>query len=405
MKKNIPVLAVGMCLATGLFSNTSKAEDWPQWLGPEGSNQVAGEGFAPDLSHYSVAWEKQIGVGYASITVAEGLAFAMGHDAEGKETVYCLDANTGKEKWHYSYEAELLPRMHKGGPNATPTFDGSRLFVLSKDGQLHSLKVADGSTNWKVNLVEVLGVKVPNWGFASSPVLHDGHIYVAAGKTAAIDAATGDTLWVTSDENQVGYTTPVVFKRDSKEYIAALDGAGLSILQSGDGKELARHPWKAQFNMQATTPVVLDHGNRIFVSGNMNSELLAFDGAALSSVWNTKEIKNAMNNSVIAGGVIYGIDGKQGNRNSRLFAADLSSGNILWTKDGFGFGNTIGVGDHILSLNEAGELAVTDINKLAFKEVSRKKVLDSTCWTTPVFANQRIYVRNDVGHLICLSKS
>ena len=403
--KNFSIWAVGACLTAGVFSTTGLAEDWPQWLGPQGNNQVAGEGFAPDLSDYSVAWEKQIGVGYASITVAEGLAFAMGHDAEGNETVFCLDASSGKEKWHYSYEAELLPRMHKGGPNATPTFDGDRVFILSKDGQLHSLKVADGSTNWKVNLAEVFDIKVPNWGFASSPVLHDGRIYVAAGKTAAIDAASGNTVWVTSEANQAGYTTPVVFERASKEYVAALDGAGLSILHAADGKEMARHPWKAQFNMQATTPVVFDDGNRVLVSGNLNSELLSFDGAGLSSLWNTKEIKNAMNNSVIVDGVIYGIDGKQGNRNSRLFAADLSSGNILWTQDGFGFGNTIGVGDHILSLNEAGELAVMDVNKLAFKEVSRKKVLDSTCWTTPVFANQRIYVRNDVGHLICLSKS
>ena len=112
-----------------------------------------------------------------------------------------------------------------------------------------------------------------------------------------------------------------------------------------------------------------------------------------------------MNNSVIVGDVIYGIDGKQGSRNSRLVAVDLGSGNPLWSQEDFGFGNTIGVGEHILSLSESGELTVSGADKSAYKEFSRRKVLDSTCWTTPVFANQRIYVRNDLGHLVCLSKS
>ena len=112
-----------------------------------------------------------------------------------------------------------------------------------------------------------------------------------------------------------------------------------------------------------------------------------------------------MNNSVIADGVIYGVDGKQGSRNSRLVAVSLDSGKLIWSREGFGFGNTIGVGEHILSLSESGELAVSGMNKIAFKEFSRRKILDSTCWTTPIFADQRIYVRNDLGHLICLSKS
>ncbi|MDC0325450.1 PQQ-like beta-propeller repeat protein [bacterium] len=404
MKSYLPGMTAGFLLAT-LVNLPVCAEDWPQWLGPDGSNRVQGEGFLPDLDKYKIAWEKQIGLGYASITVADGKAFAMGHNQEGNETVYCLDASSGKELWRRSYKAELLPRMHKGGPNASPTIDGDRVFTLSKDGRLYSLSVADGSVNWEANLVDIFGIKVPSWGFASSPVLHDGRIFVSSGKVAALDASNGEKLWVSSELYHPGYTTPVVFNNGATEFVAAMDGKGLSILTSRDGVEVARHPSKAQFDMQATTPVILEEGNQIFIAGNMTSELLAFDGASLESKWKTREIKNAMNNSVIVGDVIYGIDGKQGSRNARLVAVSLGSGELIWSRDGFGFGNTIGVGGHILSLSETGELAVSGIDKSAFKEFSRRKVLDSTCWTTPVFANQRIYVRNDLGHLICLSKS
>ncbi|MDA7682167.1 PQQ-like beta-propeller repeat protein [bacterium] len=394
----ILLLAFTVCLPLA-------AEDWPQWLGPDGSNQTSGKDFLPDLNKYNIAWEKQIGLGYASITVADGNAFAMGHDQQGKETIYCLEASTGKEKWRKSYDAELIPRMHKGGPNASPTIDGDRVFTLSKDGRLYSLNVQDGSVNWEANLVDIFGIKIPSWGFASSPVLHDGRIIVSAGKVASLDASNGKALWVSQETYRPGYTTPVIFENGATEFVATMDGKGLSILTARGGVEIARHPFKAQFDMQATTPIILKAGSQIFISGNMTSELLAFDGTNLTGMWKTREIKNAMNNSVIADGVIYGVDGKQGSRNSRLVAVSLDSGKLIWSREGFGFGNTIGVGEHILSLSESGELAVSGMNKIAFKEFSRRKILGSTCWTTPIFADQRIYVRNDLGHLICLSKS
>ncbi len=381
------------------------AEDWPHWLGPGRLNHTTGQGFLTDLDQYKIAWEKQIGLGYASITVAHEKAFAMGHDKEGKETVYCLNANSGEEIWRRSYEAQLLPRMHKGGPNASPTIVGDRVFTLSKDGRLYCLAVTDGSVHWETHLADVFQIKIPNWGFASSPVIHDGHLFVSAGKVAALDASTGKQVWVSGETFHPGYTTPVLFKHGATEFVASMDGKGLSILTARDGTEVSRYPFKAQFDMQATTPVILNEGSKIFISGNMSSELLTFNGVELSSDWKSREIKNAMNNSVIVDHVIYGVDGKQGSRNARLVAIDLDSGGLLWAKDGFGFGNTIGVGDHILSLSESGELAVTGIDKDQYKEYSRRKILDSTCWTTPVFANQRIYVRNDLGHLICLSGS
>ena len=251
MKTYLAQITAGILLAA-ISSSPVCAEDWPQWLGPDGSNQVQGDGFVPDLAQYKIAWEKQIGLGYASITVADGKAFAMGHDADGKETVYCLDASSGKELWRRSYEAQLLPRMHKGGPNASPTIDGDRVFALSKDGQLFCLKVQDGSVQWKTDLVSLFEIKVPNWGFASSPILHDGRIIVSAGKVAALDASTGTKLWVSKEAYHPGYTTPVVFKNGSTEFIAAMDGKGLNILTSRDGVEVSRHPTKAQFDMQAT---------------------------------------------------------------------------------------------------------------------------------------------------------
>ena len=47
----------------------------------------------------NLQWKTKVGVGFSSVVVADGRLFTMGHDGQkrgGKETVYCLNAKTGK---------------------------------------------------------------------------------------------------------------------------------------------------------------------------------------------------------------------------------------------------------------------------------------------------------------------
>lgn len=392
-----------LCMGIRLSSLDLTAADWPRWLGPDGSNHIGDTAFQSDLSKYSTAWEAKVGRGYSAISVAEGRAFVLGHDEQSGETVYCLDAVTGREIWKHSYPAELLPRMHPGGPNATPTVVGDQVLTLSKDGQLFCLNTADGTLVWEVKLPEAMGIPVPQWGFGSSPIVHGRHVLISTGKVIVLELATGKTIWVSKEEYPAAYASPVAFELNGKPFIAAMNGKGLSVLAAQDGTELAHRPLKAQFDLLAPTPIVLDEGKRIFISANASSELLSFDGEALSLLWETTELKNALNNSVAVQGTIYGIDGRQGTPNCRLVALNLADGKVLWTQDNFGYGTTIGVGDSLLALTESGELVTTKLSPAAYAELGRTHILGKTCWTSPTVAHGRIYARNDQGNLICLS--
>ena len=145
-------------------------------------------------------------------------------------------------------------------------------------------------------------------------------------------------------------------------------------------------------------------GNRIFISGNTSSEMLGFDGQKIASIWASTDIKNAMNNSVLQGGVLYGIDGKQGSP-SRFVAISAEDGKVNWAKPEFTYGTTIGVGNTLLAFTENGELITVKAVADRYSEISRRQILGKTCWTTPVYGNHRIYVRNDRGELICLASS
>jgi outer membrane protein assembly factor BamB len=236
-------------------------------------------------------------------------------------------------------------------------------------------------------------------------VIHHGKVLLSAGKVAALDLNSGAVLWTSNKEHHPGYATPVVFSRGGKDHIASLDGKGFSVLDAADGKEIAWSPFKAQFDMTATTPALHRHEGDLFVfiSSNSSSEMLHFDGRRLGQSWTSKEFKNSMNNSVQLGELMYGIDGKQGA--GRFVCITADDGIVKWARDGFGFGNVIGLGEgHLLSLTESGELVMIRPSPEGYQELSRRQVLGKTCWTTPVYAGGRIYVRNDRGDVRCLAR-
>ena len=91
------------------ISNHAIAKDWAKWMGPNEDGTSQETGWKENLE--KVAWKEKIGVGFSTVSVAEGRLFTMGHDGRkqgGKETVYCLDAKTGKKIWSDSYPAKLV---------------------------------------------------------------------------------------------------------------------------------------------------------------------------------------------------------------------------------------------------------------------------------------------------------
>ena len=387
-----------------LIASSVTAADWPRWLGPNGDNIAPDDGrFVPDLAKWNVAWKATVGRGYSVLTIADGRAFTLGHDEKSQETVFCLDATSGKELWKFSYSAELLPKMHPGGPHASPTVVGNRVLTVSKDGQVFCFMADKGGKLWQAKLTEVMGIKVPDWGFASTPVVHNGQVLLSAGKVATLDLETGKTVWTSKAELHPGYATPVVFTFGGREFIASLDGKGLAVFSRTDGAEISRSPFKALYDMTATTPIVLANGSRILISANLTGEMLSFDGKKLSSLWTTRDLKNNMNNCVVLDGVLYGIDGKENYNQGRFVAVNVADGKLKWAKENFGYGTVIGVGKTLLALNESGELVTIQPSPAAYRELSRKQILGKTCWTNPVYANGRIYVRNDRGDVQCLA--
>ncbi len=67
---------------------------------------------------------------------------------------------------------------------------------LARPESLNALDAGNGKVLWSRNVASDTGRKVPHWGFASSPLVVDDVVIVAAaGTLAGYDAVTGNPRW------------------------------------------------------------------------------------------------------------------------------------------------------------------------------------------------------------------
>ena len=131
------------------------ALDWPMFRGPDHngiSKETEWNKEWPEEGPKKL-WEAQVGIGFTSISTAHGLAYTSGHN-DDQDTVIALDGTTGTIKWKHSYKSKLGAKFYQGGPGASPTIDGNRLYTISKWGDLFCLNAKTGNIMWQRQIEE-----------------------------------------------------------------------------------------------------------------------------------------------------------------------------------------------------------------------------------------------------------
>lgn len=392
------------------MASSSKAEDpprsktWPNWMGPnrDGISVESGWKSTWPADGLHVVWSRSIGIGFSSISIADGRLFTMGH-IEGEEIVWCLNLKTGEPIWTHRYPCELNDNLHEGGPGATPTIDEGNVYTLGKEGQFYCLSAETGKVVWQSMLQDELGVRNPEWGFSSSPMIAGNQVLVEGGRVVSFDKTTGKKNWQTA-LHEAGYGSAAIFQKpDDTSFVATLDCEGLRITKLDSGAQVAFQSWPSPFRTNATTPII--DGNRIFISSayNVGCGLFEFDGTRLKRVYANREMRNHFNNSILWKGHLYGFDGNSNlGRVVQLTCMKFDTGEVAWKKPGFGCGSLMIADGKLLILSEAGELVLANAKPDGYEELARSSFLTGRCWTVPVLFDNRIYGRNAAGKLVCI---
>ena len=401
----IPFVLVAVLSAfVGTDACAGEPASWPNWMGPkrDGISRETGWSTTWPEDGLSVRWTQSIGIGFSSVSIADGRLYSMGH-VDGEEIVWCLEIDSAKVIWSYRYPSELNNNLHEGGPAATPTIDGDRVYTLGKEGQLFCFEAKTGKVRWQKMLQADLDVRTPEWGFSSSAVIVGEQLLLEAGRVVSYDKQTGHKQWQ-SEKHDAGYGSAALIEDDGKpRFVATFDCDGLRVVTLDDGEQVAFQEWKSPFRTNSTTPIVV--GNRIYISSayQVGCGLFEFTGTSLKRIYTNRDMKNHFNNSILLDGYLYGFDGNSNlGRVVQLTCMNFETGAVAWKKPGFGCGSLMIADGKLLILSESGTLVLAKATPKGYEELTRSPFLEGRCWTVPVLLDSRIYGRNAAGKLVCV---
>lgn len=393
--------AIFGALAVLISAQILVAEDWPQWRGPDRNGISREMGWLdkwPDQGP-AIAWKANVGLGFSGIVVSKGRAATVGHENE-TDTFFCLDAISGKQLWKHSYPAELGDKYYEGGSTGAPTFDGDRLYWLSRWGDLFCFEAASGKIVWQRQLQKEMEARVPTWGFSGAPTVHNDLLSLNVGDAGlAVNKNTGKTVWESAKKDP-GYTTPLPVQRGDKTEIWIGSAKSFVSVNPADGKEIWRMRWVTQYDVTATDPIPYE--DKVFISTGYGKGAALFKpapGAEPQVIWQSKVLRTQFHPAILIGKHVYGVDGDTTDRNASVKCIEVETGKELWSEKGFGSGGLMAADGKLIILSQQGELIVAPAVPEGFKPIARAQVLGGKSWTAPTLANGIVYCRNSKGDI------
>jgi hypothetical protein len=372
---------------------------WPGFRGPDRDGAARGVQIATDWSHSRPVemWRRPIGPGWSSFAVQGDLIYTQEQRGDD-EIVACYSLTTGKPVWMHKDHVRFWESNGGAGPRATPTLSNGRVYTLGATGIVNALSAADGSMVWWRHAAADTGAKVPNWGFAGSPLVVDDLVIVATGgRLAAYESASGGKPRWLNQDGKGGYSSPHLVEIGGVKQVVFLCGLGATSVAPSTGKVLWKYDWRID---GITQPALTGQADLLIGSGSGLADAAvgvrcievghAKDNWTTHERWTSTGIKPYFNDFVVHKGHAYGFDG------SLLACINLADGKRKWKGGRYGHGQVIVLADEdlLIVLSEKGELALIEAKPDQFKELAKIPAIEGKTWNHPVLAGNVLLARN-----------
>jgi outer membrane protein assembly factor BamB len=249
-----PAVALVLLLSSTLAANA----DWPQWRGPELRGTIAETGLPVRWSATeNVAFRLPLPSGSGSTPVIAGDRIYLSVAEGDMVSLWAVDRRSGQVAWKKPVgpAAGHAHRKHNMS-SPSPVADGSRVFLMTGSGTLKAFD-SSGKELWARDIQKEYGAFGLMWGYAASPLLHAGALYVPVlhgmktddpSYLLALEADTGRTRFQVvrptdaQMESPDAYATPAVVTRGGASEIVVTGGDAVTGHDPKTGKEL----WRAR---------------------------------------------------------------------------------------------------------------------------------------------------------------
>jgi outer membrane protein assembly factor BamB len=432
-----------LVLAAALLCSltAASAAPWPQYRGPAASGLDTSSPLPTTWNVESgdnIRWQTPIpGLAHASPIVSGGRVYVATAVQPGKAELkvglygnidsvpdsdpvqwrlLALDQATGRVLWNVlAHEAVPRVKRHTKAThcNSTPATDGQRIVAIFGSEGLFCFDTA-GKLLWKKDLGPMdsgyFQVPTAQWGFASSPIIHDGKVVVLCDVQkdsflAVFDLTDGREIWRTPRRDVPTWSTPAIVTAAGRTQIAVNGWHHTGGYDFATGKEL----WKLDGGGDIPVPTpIAAHGLIYFTSAHgrlrpirairpeASGDITPADSgppnpASAAIVWNHDKKGNYMQTPIVVGDLLFAC-----NDLGLLTCFDAKTGEVRYServsKSSEGYSASIvSDGRYLYVTSELGNVHV--IPATAVFSILATNKLDETCLATPAIADSTLFFR------------
>jgi outer membrane protein assembly factor BamB len=429
-------------LAGGAFlfaaSPASERDYWPQWRGPPHNGvSVTAKNlpvkFGPnqnvlwkvDLPSWSagtpVIWGDFVFVTSAEAGFNEAQQYkpdsvtpkppSVGSGAKDKIFLLAIRRGDGKILWQREIGRHNRIYRKQNLSSPSPVTDGVHVWSMTGTGSLRCFDF-HGKQIWERDIQKDYGAFGLNHGYASSPLLDRGRLYIQVlhgmrtdepSYVLAADAATGRTLWKVErptdaqHESPDGYSTPLITTVDGKRQLIVSGGDYVTGHDPATGKEIWRmggfNPNHERFYRTIASSIAV--GDVIYTTSTRGKPFIAYKAGGAGNIKGKAEIrKNHLRADVPTpttdGARIFVV-----NDRGIVVALDAKTGKVLWDRQriepGIYSSSPLLADGKIYATNEDGVTTVLSAGKEF--EILAVNRLDSHTLASPVAVGNQLFIR------------
>lgn len=255
MNRNILRLAFASTIVLSTMTARVGAENWPQWRGPSANGLSAEKNLPVSWSvTENITWKLPLPSLSGSTPIVWGDRIFLNVAENGSLFLWAVDRAKGAPLWKQHLGDGDNKQRKQNMSTPSPVTDGKNVWVMTGTGILKGFDFS-GKELWARDIQKDYGAFGLNWGYGSSPLLHEDSLYVQVlhgmktddpSYVLRIDKATGRTLWKVERptsarrESPDSYTTPALLRYGKNVEIVVTGGDVVTGHDLQTGKELWR---------------------------------------------------------------------------------------------------------------------------------------------------------------------
>jgi outer membrane protein assembly factor BamB len=323
-----------------------------------------------------------------------------------------LQKDTGKILWDkLGFEGIPRGKRHPKSThcNSTPATDGQRIVAIFGSEGLFCFD-REGKLLWRKDLGPMKSgfymVPSAQWGFSSSPIIHDGKVVVVCDVLensflAEFDLADGRELWRTARHDVPTWGTPAVAKAGDRTEILVNGWHHSSAYDFSSGKEIWN--FDGGGDIPVPTPIVAGglayftsaHGKeRPMRAFRIDDQQVTVSPAGVTNpavAWQQDRKGDYMQTPIIVGDFLYGC-----NDNGMVTCFEAKTGAIRYSErlgngsEGF-TASAVSDGRNLYITSEVGNVYVVPANGTF--SVAATNTLNETCLSTAAVSDGTLFYR------------